>query len=60
MVGSYEMAEGKRSDEPAPRNFANLRDAILSNAAERGRPRLVTPDLRRHLPGTPDEAKLLD
>ena len=34
MVGSYEMVEGKRSDEPAPRNFANLRDAILSNAAE--------------------------
>jgi len=54
MVGSYEMVEGKGSVESAPRNFANLRDAILSNAAERGRPRPTTSDLRRHLPGTPE------
>src|SRR5438876_9686066 len=37
--GRSAVCEGKEFDDPDPRFLANLRDAILRNAAKRGMPR---------------------
>src|SRR5213076_3031780 len=37
--GRSAVCEGKGFEDPDPRFLANLRDAILRNAAKRGRPR---------------------
>jgi integrase-like protein len=44
------MVEGKGFNDSPARNIANLRDAILQNAAKRGRPRPTASQSPPHLP----------
>ncbi len=44
------MVEGKGFNEPDPRFLENLRDAILRNAAKRGKPRPTASHPEHHLP----------